>query len=163
MEVNVIVAVGKDGAIGKNGDLVWHIREDLKRFKSLTMGNPVIMGRKTWESLPKKPLPGRLNIVLSHNHGYVADGAVVVGTPEEALAKADTHDVFIIGGAHIYEAFMPLATKIYLTEIDSVCPDADAFLALPVDSEPWRVEEVSDPLTSSDGIVYKFVTYVKKQ
>ena len=77
MDVNMIVAAGDDGAIGRKGDLIWHISSDLRRFKALTMGHPVIMGRKTWESLPKKPLPGRLNIVVTRNAGYKADGAAV--------------------------------------------------------------------------------------
>lgn len=115
MEVNMIVAAGKDGAIGKNGDLIWHISSDLKRFKALTMGHPVIMGRKTWESLPKKPLPGRLNIVVSRNPDFIAEGARVVTTPEDALGVSGDSSPFVMGGEQIYKAFMPYVTKIFLT------------------------------------------------
>lgn len=140
----LIVAVGRDGAIGRNGDLVWHISDDLKRFKRLTLGHPVIMGRKTWESLPKKPLPGRLNIVVSRQTDYSADGAIVVNSPDEAICMAEKlsqETPFVIGGANIYEAFLPKASKLFITEIDDICPDADALFPFPPDSGTWVLSE----------------------
>lgn len=163
MEVNMIVAAGKDGAIGKNGDLIWHISSDLKRFKSLTMGHPVIMGRKTWESLPKKPLPGRLNIVVSRNPEFIAEGARVVASPEDALTLAGQSEPFIMGGEQIYRAFMPYVTKIYLTEIDAECKDADARLPFPPESAKWNVEESGDAEKTAEGLVYRYVTYSLKK
>lgn len=161
MEVNIIVAAGKDGAIGKNGDLIWRISSDLKRFKALTMGHTVIMGRNTWDSLPKKPLPGRRNIVVSRNPDFEAEGATVVQSPEDALAAAEG-DPFIIGGEQIYKIFMPYATKIYLTAIDDVCPDADAHLFFPFEYD-WKPVEESDPELTPSGVMYRYVTYSKER
>lgn len=97
--VNAIVAMGRDRSIGINGDVPWHIREDLRHFKALTSGHPVIMGRATWESLPKRPLPGRLNIVVTRNPDYVAEGAQTAPSIEAALQLCPVGDVpFIIGG-----------------------------------------------------------------
>ena len=159
MEINMIVAAGKDGAIGKDGDLIWHISSDLKRFKSLTMGHPLIMGRKTWDSLPRRPLPGRRNIVVSRNPDYVAEGAEVVSSPEGALSIVGDEEPFVMGGEQIYKAFMPYATRIFLTEIDAGCPDADARLSFPPDPEQWKVEECGGEEMTGDGISYRYVTY----
>ena len=158
MEVNLIVAIGKDGAIGKEGILIWKISEDLKRFKSLTTGHPVIMGRKTWESLPKKPLPNRRNIVLTRQKDFSAEGAETVASIDEALKLTDGEKPFVIGGAEIYRQFLPFTTTLYLTEVDSTCEDADAFLHLPIDDK-WQIKEESDTATTPDGIEYKYVTY----
>lgn len=127
-QVNLIAAVCANGAIGRGGDLLYHISEDLRRFKSLTMGCPIIMGRKTFESFPKGPLPGRRNIVISRNPLYSPAGAEVYDSPEAALAAcADAEKVFIIGGGEIYRQFMPLADRLLLTEIDESPTDADTF------------------------------------
>lgn len=160
MEVNMIVAVGKDGAIGKGGDLIWRISEDLKRFKRLTMGHPVIMGRKTWESLPKRPLPGRRNIVISRKPEYAAEGGEVCLTPEEAIRKSFDDSPFIMGGAQIYNLFLPLAGRIYLTEIDAECEDADARLMFS-ESEWQRVEE-GEWNATPEGVRYRYVELVRK-
>ena len=162
MEVNIIVAVGRDGEIGRGGDLIWHISADLKRFKALTMGHPVIMGRKTWESLPKKPLPGRRNIVVTRNPDFIAQGAEVVHTPEEALRMTGEEDVFIMGGAQLYNAFLSVATRYFLTEVDANCADADAFISYPPDPEEWTAVEASDSQSTPDGVTYKYVTYERK-
>ena len=114
--MNIIVAAGADGAIGLNEDLIWRIPADLRRFKTLTMGHPVIMGRRTWESLPKRPLPGRRNIVLSRDAAFHAEGAETAHSPEEALALTAGSDIpFVIGGESIYKAFLPMAERIMLT------------------------------------------------
>lgn len=163
MEVNVIVAAGRGGEIGRNGDLIWHISADLKRFKALTMGHPVIMGRKTWDSLPKHPLPGRRNIVVTRNTDFEAPGAEVASSPEEAIRIAGDSDVFIMGGAQLYNAFMPLATRFHITEIDADCHDADAFIPFPLDPKEWALTEISDTQTSPDNIHYRYATYEKKK
>ena len=117
--IALVVAVARNGVIGRHGGLPWHISSDLKRFKEITMGKPVIMGRKTWESLPKKPLPGRLNIVITRRQGFVAEGATVVASPEAALAAAvGVEEIAVIGGGEIYDTFLILADRIYLTEVD---------------------------------------------
>ena len=128
MAISMIAAVGKNLELGKNNDLIWHFKEDMKFFKETTMGHPVIMGRKTFESLPKA-LPGRKNIVISANSEYKADGAEVVASVEEAikLAEAENTEAFVIGGGRIYTEFLPYADNLYLTEIDAECPDADTY------------------------------------
>ena len=128
MAISMIAAVGKNLELGKNNDLIWHFKEDMKFFKETTMGHPVIMGRKTFESLPKA-LPGRKNIVISNNPEYKADGAEVVTSVEEAikLAEAENTESFVIGGGRIYTEFLPFADNLYLTEINAECPDADTY------------------------------------
>lgn len=159
MDINLIVAAGNDGAIGRKGDLIWHISSDLRRFKALTMGHPVIMGRKTWESLPKRPLPGRLNIVVTRNPDFVAEGALIAHSPEKALALCADESPFVMGGAQIYNALLPFATKIHLTRIDASCPDADAFLPLDEIEGKWHLDDESAPETTPGGVTYIYQTY----
>lgn len=117
--ISYVVAVSKNGVIGREGGLPWHISSDLKRFKEITMGKPVVMGRKTWESLPRKPLPGRRNIVITRQRGFAPEGAEVAATPEEALALCgDAPEVAVIGGGESYRLFWPLVDRLYLTEVD---------------------------------------------
>lgn len=117
--ISYVVAVSKNGVIGREGGLPWHISSDLKRFKEITMGKPVVMGRKTWESLPRKPLPGRRNIVITRQRGFAPEGAEVAATPEEALALCgDAPEVAVIGGGEIYRLFWRLVDRLYLTEVD---------------------------------------------
>lgn len=162
-EVNMIVASGKDGAIGRGGDLIWHLPGDLKRFKSLTMGHPIIMGRKTWESLPKKPLPGRLNIVLTNQKEFPAEGAIVVHSVDEALAQCKTESPFIIGGAQIYNLFLPYVTNLYLTEVDSECKDADAFLNIDLKNEEWKLIKTTEGEEIPSGPKYRYSDYIKTE
>ena len=121
--ISAIAAIGKNRELGLNGKLPWHVPADLKHFKETTLGHPVIMGRKTFESLGiHKPLPGRLNVVITRNPDYRAEGAVVVRSVEDAIAEAKKHDqeeVFIIGGAEIFKLAWPHITKLYLTVIDA--------------------------------------------
>ena len=118
-QIALVVAVSRNGVIGKAGGLPWHISSDLKRFKAITMGKPLIMGRKTWESLPKKPLPGRQNIVITRQKNYQAEGAVVVPDTASALAVAgEVEEICVIGGGEIFAKFLAEADRIYLTEID---------------------------------------------
>lgn len=159
--VNLIVAIGKDGSIGRDGDLIWKISEDLKRFKALTMGHPVVMGRKTWDSLPKKPLPGRRNIVLTRRKDYLPAGAEVAGSVEEAVEICREEEPFVIGGAEIYKAFLPHISKLYLTEVEDECQDADAFLDIDLSHE-WQMEEISETASTPEGVRYRYVTYQRK-
>ena len=115
MSVTLILAAADNGVIGKDGAIPWRIADDMKRFKALTMGKRVVMGRKTWDSLPKKPLPGRNNIVVTRDADWRAEGALAVSM---SLARGDSGgDVMVIGGAEIYRAALPLADRIELTEV----------------------------------------------
>ena len=119
MIVALVVAVARNGVIGRDGGLPWHIPSDLRRFKAITMGKPVIMGRKTWEGLPRRPLPGRRNIVVTRTPGYRAEGAEVAASAQEALDLCrDTAEIAVIGGGEIYRLFWPHANRLYLTEVD---------------------------------------------
>ena len=121
MIISLVVAASRNGVIGRDGGLPWHISSDLKLFKQITFGKPVIMGRKTWDSLPRKPLPGRRNIVISRKADFPVEGADTARTVSEALALAKSNnppEVTVIGGGEIYRLFWPLADQIYLTEVD---------------------------------------------
>ena len=129
-KVSIIAGIGKyDNALGKNSDLIWRISADLKRFKALTMGHPIIMGRKTFESIGRV-LPGRTNIIITRNPQYQAEGALVVLSLDEAIEKAkeiDDQEVFIIGGGEIFKQALPITDKLYLTLIDAHANEADIF------------------------------------
>ena len=127
MKLSMIAAVGRHNELGKNNDLIWHFKEDMRFFKQTTTGHSVIMGRKTFESLPKA-LPNRRNIVISSNENYAAAGAETVTSLAAALQlAADADKAFIIGGGRVYAEALPLADELVMTEIDAVCPDADTF------------------------------------
>ncbi len=133
--ISVIAAVAQGGVIGGGNRLLWHISEDLKRFKSITTGHPVVMGRKTWESLGRA-LPGRRNVVITRQADYRAEGAETVGSLSEAVALfAPEEEVFIIGGGDIYRQAMPLADRLYLTEVE-VKYDGDTYFP-DWSSEQW--------------------------
>lgn len=118
--VSIIVAIAKNGIIGGGNSLLWHISEDLQRFKRITSGHPVVMGRKTFESIGK-PLPNRTNVVITRQKSYRADGCIVVHSLDEAISMfPPEEEVFIIGGAEIYRQALPLADMFYLTRIDTV-------------------------------------------
>lgn len=141
--ISFIVAVARNGVIGRDGDLPWRLSSDLKLFRRLTMGKPVVMGRRTWATLKRKPLDGRDNIVVTRDRDFSAPGAIVVHSTEEALAIARTKaqaagadEIMIIGGAEIYRALLPRADRLYLTEVAAE-PGGDAHFA-PVDFAAWR-------------------------
>lgn len=160
--MNLIVAIGEDGAIGRCGSLIWKISDDLKRFKALTTGHAVIMGRKTWESLPKKPLPGRKNIVVTRQKGFRAEGAEVAHSINEAIEMSgDDPDTFVIGGAEIYKAFMPYSDRIYLTRVYAGCEDADAFLHFE-EKDGWHLTEMSEINQTPEGLKYQYLTYQRE-
>ena len=157
MSVSMIAAVGKNLELGKNNDLIWHFKEDMKFFKDTTMGHTVVMGRKTFESLPKA-LPGRKNIVISSNAQYQAQGATVVTSVEEALQIADNEEVFVIGGGKIYAEFLPYADKLYLTEIYAECEDADTYF--PQFNKSEYIKEIIN-YYDIDGVEFYHVVYKK--
>ncbi len=157
MPVHMIYARAANGVIGKDNVLPWHLPEDMARFKSLTQGCPVVMGRKTWDSLPPRfrPLPGRTNIVVTRQPDWQADGAVRAASLQEALQHASAaQTLWVIGGAQIYAEALPLAERIELTEIardfegDAYAPALDA---------GWQ-EVARSAHTSTNGLPYSFVT-----
>ena len=156
MDITLIAAAAENGVIGAAGRIPWHISGDMKRFKALTMGKAVVMGRKTWDSLPKKPLPGRDNIVVSRDRTWSAQGAIVAASPQDALARA-TGDVMVIGGAQIYRALEPCATRIELTEVHGDF-QGDAFFKL--DRRGWR-EIARERHVAPDGLAYSYVTLIR--
>lgn len=157
MSVSMIAAVGKNLELGKNNNLIWHFKEDMKFFKDTTIGHTVVMGRKTFESLPKA-LPGRKNIVISSNAEYQAQGATVVTSVEEAIQIADNEEIFVIGGGKIYAEFLPYADKLYLTEIDAECADADTYF--PQFNKSEYIKEIIN-YYDIDGVEFYHVVYKK--
>lgn len=157
MTVSMIVAKGINNEIGKNNDLLWHLPSDLKFFKAVTMGKSIIMGRKTFQSLPKA-LPGRKNIVISSDENFPAQGAEVVTSTEKALSESETEEVFIIGGESIYRAFFPLAQKLYITEVEFEDKDADVFFP-EIDLSLWKRELLDEG--EENGLRYRHVLYSK--
>lgn len=154
--LTLIAAVARNGIIGRANRLPWHLPEDLKHFKALTMGRPMIMGRKTWESLPGR-LPGRPHLVVSGNPGFRAEGAAVFPSLTAALAAAGpTDEVFVIGGATLYAEALPLADRLQLTELDADFAGDTRFPEY--DRTHWR-EAARDRQRATAGFDYAFVTY----
>jgi len=162
--ISIIAAITSDrAAIGRHGDLLFHISEDLRHFKELTSGHTVVMGRTTFESLPKGALPNRRNIVVTRNVQFHADGAETASSPEKAIELAATtpeRTVFVIGGGEIYSAFLPLADTLELTMIDAPTPaDADTFFP-DIDPGQWQVTALGEPQVSEKGqIPFRFLTF----
>lgn len=157
MSISMIAAVGRNLELGKGNDLIWHFKEDMKFFKETTTGSSVIMGRKTFESLPKA-LPNRKNIVITNNRDYVADGGYVVNSIEKALELAGDN-AFILGGGNIYSQFLPLADKIYLTEIEDECADADTYFPQ-FDKNDYTADFIAE--YEVNDIRFKHICYTKK-
>lgn len=162
--LSLIVAQGRNRVIGAGGQLPWRLKGDLAHFKRTTLGAPVIMGRKTWESLPKRPLPGRPNIVISRDWNYDAAEARVYSSFVPALSagramalRSGGKEVFVIGGAAIYALALPLADRIYLTEVDAA-PDGDAFFPA-LDTAHWQ-ETSSTRIEAGEGNDHAFTLRV---
>lgn len=174
MRIGAIWAQARGGAIGRGGSMPWHLPEDLAYFRRSTLGDPVIMGRRTWESLPEKfrPLPGRQNVVVTRDRTFVAPGATLAYSLEEAIAAvaadAPSHSevsereerVWIMGGGELYRASMPLADDLLVTEIDVEVADADTF-APEIGSE-WQLADPGAPLVSANGLGYRFTRYARR-
>jgi len=160
--ISIIVAVSDNLGIGKDNDLLWHIPEDLKRFKKLTMGKTLIMGKKTWESLPRKPLPGRKNIVLTDIPEECIDCSVTAYSIEDALNKCSKdEEIFIIGGGSVYRQFMPLADRLYITHVHKKS-SADVYFPK-IDLRKWKVIEREECISEDDKrIPYTYVIYERK-
>lgn len=158
MILSMIVAKGNNNEIGGDNKLLWHISADLKYFKSVTMGKAVIMGRKTFESLPKV-LPGRKNIVITRNPEYKPEGVCVVSNLDDAVSAADTDEAFIIGGESIYRAFLDKADRLYITEVDTVKPEADAFFP-DFDKDLYDIKIVGEG--KENDLSYKHIIYSRK-
>ncbi|MCH5642454.1 MULTISPECIES: dihydrofolate reductase [unclassified Gordonia (in: high G+C Gram-positive bacteria)] len=159
--ITLLWAQDRVGAIGRDSTIPWRVPEDMRRFRELTGADPVIMGRKTWESLPARfrPLPGRRNVVITRSATYTADGAEIVHTVDDALALVDG-PVTVIGGGQIYEASMEIATHLRVTEIDILVEGADAF-APEIDPYRWDTAGAGEWLSSTTGLRYRFVDYVR--
>jgi len=157
--VSLIWAQSTSGVIGRAGGIPWQLPEDLIRFKALTMGHTVVMGRRTWESLPPKfrPLPGRRNVVLTQQTGFTADGATVVRSLDEALTDPDT---WVVGGEQIYTLAMPEASRCEVTEVDIDLPRDDGDVVAPLLDETW-VGTTGEWETSRTGLRYRFHTYLR--
>ncbi len=161
--ISIIVAIDQKNGIGLNNDMLIYISNDLKRFKQITNGHTVIMGRRTWESLPKRPLPNRTNIIITKQKNFVADGAIIANSIEDAIKQCPTDDeVFIMGGANIYEQFMPIAQKIYLTQIHKTFK-ADVFFPS-INKEEWQIINKTDINDDEKANVkYSFIDLVRKE
>jgi dihydrofolate reductase len=159
VKLTLVAAVARNGVIGRRGGIPWHLPEDLARFRALTTGHPVVMGRKTWESLPERfrPLPGRRNVVVTRNPAWAAEGAERAGSLDEALQLLDgAEPVFVIGGAALYAGALPLAHELELTEVDLEV-EGDAYFP---EWDRDAFEEVSrEAHVSEDGTPFAFVTY----
>lgn len=158
--MNLIVAVDQNWAIGKDGDQLVYLKEDLKRFRTLTSGHTVILGRKTLATFPGgRPLKNRHNLILSRNPQFQVEGAEVFASVEELVQQADG-DAFVIGGASVYEQLLPYCDTAYITKIHAAFP-ADTYFPDLDKSEEWEVVEESESL-EQDGIAYHYVTYRRK-
>ncbi|AFM16865.1 dihydrofolate reductase [Mycolicibacterium chubuense NBB4] len=157
-QLNLIWAQSSSGVIGRGNGIPWQVPEDMARFKELTMGHTVIMGRRTWESLPEKfrPLPGRRNVVVTRQADYMADGAEVVASLEEA----PDGDAWVIGGSQIYRLAMPLATRCEVTEVDVDLRREDDDALAPVLDESWVGTE-GEWRDSRSGLRYRFYSYLR--
>ena len=157
--ISIIVAIAQNNAIGKDNDLIWHISDDLKRFKALTSGHTVIMGRNTWNSLPRRPLPKRRNIVLTHDDTLAEEGAEVAHSLQQVLEMVrDEEEAFIMGGAAVYRQFLPFVNHIYVTW---VWQDFDADVYFPViDMSIFaKVSESEVFVDAESGLRFSYADY----
>lgn len=154
--VSLIAAVASNGVIGREGRMPWHLPADLKRFKALTMGHAIVMGRKTFDSIGRL-LPGRRTVIVTRQRGYRVEGASVVHAVEEAIEQArDDDEVFVIGGGEIYAAALPMADRLHMTELE-LTPQGDAHFP-PFDRSAWR-ETSRESHHAEDGTAFAFVVY----
>lgn len=161
MKLAIVAAVARDGVIGRGNRIPWRLPEDMAHFRELTTGHPVVMGRRTWESLPDsfRPLPDRRNVVVTRNPDWTAEGAERVGSLEEALALLEGEpQVFVIGGAELYTSALPRADELLLTEIDA---DIDGDVYFPHWEQAEFEEVARDRRTAADGTPFAFVRYAR--
>jgi dihydrofolate reductase len=169
MDIAIYVAIAENGVIGREGGLPWRLSSDLKRFKADTMGKPIIMGRKTWESFPRRPLPGRLNIVVTRDPTFRAEGAETVGSLDEAVAlarargrcMAGAHEICVIGGGDIYRQALPLADRLHVTHVLAEVEGDTRFPG--IDSDVWQVVRVVDaPAGEKDSHATRYTIYERR-
>lgn len=161
--ISIIVAVAENNAIGRGNKLLWHIPEDLKRFKRLTTGHYVVMGKKTYESLPVKPLPNRTNVVISDIKSEIIKGCEMAYSIEEAIEKCpDGKESFIIGGGSVYRQFLPFAGKLYITKVHQDF-DADTFFPEINDNEWELIDKEDQESDSRNDLGFSYLTYVRRQ
>lgn len=163
-EIAIIAAIAENKAIGKDNRLLWHLSEDLKRFKRLTTGHTVVMGKKTYYSLPVRPLPNRRNLVITDVPDEQIEGCVMAYSIDDAIAKMDEdRENFIIGGGSVYRQFLPLADRLYITNVHHSF-EADTFFP-DIDMSQWRLAEESEVYAPDDKNPYSFsyVIYERKQ
>ena len=158
--IALVVAVAHHGVIGRNNTIPWHLPDELRWFRRVTLGKTVIMGRKTWLSLPKRPLPKRTNLVLSRDPTFVAEGATVLTSLEQALAYQAEHsaDLMVIGGAELYALFLPCASYLYYTAIAGEIADGDTFFPR-IDWTQWELEDETWHSADSDH-AYSFTNFI---
>lgn len=161
--LTIIVAIGQDYAIGREGGLAFYISDDLRHFRALTMGHPIIMGRRTFESLPKGALPGRRNIVITRNAEFAAANVETAPSLEAAIAMtADAEQAFIIGGGSVYAQAMPIANTLEITHIEATDPQADTYFPV-IDPQQWELVSETEPTADSrSGLTYRFATYRRR-
>ncbi|WP_221394073.1 dihydrofolate reductase [Dyadobacter sp. NIV53] len=163
MLVSIIVAVAENGVIGKDNQLIWRLPDDLKRFKKLTTSHPIIMGRKTFDSIGK-PLPGRTSIVVTRNQDFKMDGIVIVHSFEEALKEAgklDTNEVFVIGGGELYKMALSVADRLYITEVKTTI-EGDTFFRITEPGQWTESERTAHEADERHPFTFNFVDYVRK-
>jgi len=157
--LSLIVAIAKNGVIGQNNALPWHLPEDLKHFRALTTGHHIIMGRKTYESLGRL-LPGRTTVIVTRNHDYKIEGALIASSLEAAIALCKNDDeAYLIGGAELYQNGLNIANKLYVTEI-AIEVDGDAYFPA-IDMAQWQ-ETSREAHASTQGLAFSYVTYNRK-
>lgn len=165
-EIVLIAALAKNGVIGGDNKLLWRLKSDMKHFRGLTMGRPLIIGRKTWDSIGR-PLPGRQMIVITRNPDFVAEGVMRAASPEEALriaralAASDKEAIFVAGGGEVYAAFMPLADRLEITSVD-LEPEGDAHFPA-INPGEWRLDrELAHAKSADDEASFRFLTYSRR-
>ena len=157
MPISLIAAVARNGTIGSEGRLPWRLPDDLARFKQLTLGHTVLMGRRTWESLGR-PLPGRRNVVLTRDASFSSPGCETVHSVGEGRALASGGELFVIGGAAVYAAFLPFADRLHITHVDAEVAGDAAFPA--IDPLQWRlVEETPGSVDRTNPLPHRFAVY----
>jgi len=167
--ISLIAAVSRNGVIGRDGDMPWKLSTDLKRFKALTLGKPVIVGRKTFDSFGGRPLPGRPHVIVTRNPDFRYDGADVASSLSEAIeiarAKAselDTNEIYVLGGGQIYAEAIRIADTLYITHVDAEIPDGDTVFPAIDPTVFDKTEELAVPAGEKDSYATRFATYVRQ-
>lgn len=166
MKISLVVAASENNAIGKNNQLLWHLPNDLSFFKNITWGMPVVMGRKTFESINSKPLKGRMNLIITRQKGFTAEGVIVVHDLEDAAYAATENnykELMVLGGGEIYKEAIQVADKIYLTRVHHVFEDADTFFPV-IHEKDWQLISNTDyPADEKHVYPYSFQVWEKKR